>query len=1067
MRNDSAGPPATKESRTRPVLSFAQQRLWFLDQVDPGRAGYLSPRSWLLSGPMDPGLLQEALRVVAERHHPLRTRVVVTGGEPRPVIDPAGSIRLSYHDLSAGSAPAEAAERLVRGLLATPCDLSRGPLLRAILARLGPESWLFHYHVHHIAFDGVSRPIFERELSAAYGALVAGARPPAVPVPLAYGEFAYRQREAIDSPEIRSQLRYWRERLAGVPETLELPTDRPRPAVWTAQGEQHDFTVPAAVTDRLLRVAERHRTGLFTVTMALYQRLLGWYADEADVVVGVPFAGRTDAAVEDAIGFFTNTVAVRTDLAGDPSLDDLTRVVRGAVLDALDHQDVPFERIIDELGVHRRLDRNPLFQHWFELADDSLVAGALRLPGVRGTLVEFPETIVRFDTELHLRRAGGGLAGRLLYAGELFDGNTMVAFAEHYVRLLDAAGTEPDRPLSTLRVLSARQERELVTLGTGPAPAGSTETVDRRFEARVAATPDACAVSEGARRLSYRELDEHAGRLAAVLRSRGAGPESVVAVCLPRGIDLIVALVAVVRAGAAYLPVDPESPVSRVQFLVADARARLVICSPRDGARLEVPAERHVPPGASLPEGPRSAVPEPVRPMPDNALYVVHTSGSSGRPKGVAVTHRTFDNLLRWHLAAYPAGPGDVTAQTASASFDAAGWEIWPALVSGARLDICPDELVRSPDDLVRRLSGTAVTSTFVPTLVAEELIGRPLAATTRLRRLLTGGDLFRPRPTDDPGVPVLNHYGPTENTVVATATGELGAPWPRNSIGRPIAGVSAYVLDGSLRLVPRGVPGELYLGGEGVARGYVHRAALTGGAFLPDPFSAVPGARMYRTGDRVRWCADGGLAYLGRSDHQIKINGYRIEPGEIESALRSMPEVGDAAVVARTTEGRPVLVAYLTAAGTPPTPAGLRAHLRDLLPGYLIPSAFVVLAAFPMTTSGKIDRRRLPDPVATAGTPRAPRNQIEEAVHALWCDVLGHRAIGVDDDFFASGGTSMSATRLVARLQERFAAGVTVRTIFDHRTISEQAAEVERLVADEIAALAPEEIDRLLRAGE
>ncbi|MFD5247396.1 amino acid adenylation domain-containing protein [Amycolatopsis sp. NPDC058340] len=1045
----------------RRPLSFGQQRLWFLDQLAPGKTGYLTPCSYLLEGAVDATVLERALRHVARRHEVLRSTVDIEHGEPCAVPRPPETIRLDRFDLSSRPEPDEEAGRVVRELLAEPCDLRTGPVLRAALIDLGGRRSLFHFHVHHIAFDGLSRPLFERELSVAYQAFADGLDAPDPPV-RGYAEHARWQRESLRGKELDRLLGYWCEQLGDAPQVLDFPLDRPRPAEFDIRGDQIDRVVPADVTARLRRFAAAHRTSLFSVTLAAYQILLARYCGTEQVVVGSAVAGRGETDFEDTIGFFTNTVALHGDLRSDPSFAGHVSRVHDDVLDALDHQDVPFERLIESLGAERRVDRAPLVQHWFDLGDGLLLDKALDLPGIGVTAVEYPETTTRFDTEMHLVADEAALTVRLVYARGLFEPRAMRRFADHFVRLLGEVTLRPDARVSESALPAEAERRELLALGAGP-DAGLRDpvTVGRRFDEVVTASPEAVAVSSDVDSLTYRELDDRSDSLAARLRAEGVGPEKVVGICLPRGIDLIVAMLATVKAGGGYLPIDPGLPAERIAYLVQDSRAVLVVADETSRSRLpamDSPILRvDGPPPASPVTGARPA-------EPDDLLYVVYTSGSTGRPKGVAVTHRSFDNLLGWHLTRYPGGPGTVVAQTAGSSFDAAGWEIWPALLSGARLDICSDTLVRSPEELAEHFEAAGTTTAFVPTALAERLIRQPLDTASGLRRLLTGGDLFRPRAQDDPRVPIVNHYGPTENTVVATASGELRAPWLDNSIGRPIDGVRAYVVDASLNLVPRGAPGELYLGGESVTRGYLHRGGLTAERFVPDPFIGTPGARMYRTGDLVRWREDDALEFRGRADSQVKLSGYRIEPGEVESALLRCDGVSEAAVTV-TTDGSPILAAYVVPdrEGRPPSPAALRARLRRELPAYMMPSAFVFLPRLPLTVNGKIDQKRLPPVSAAVPEVVAPRTPVEEIVHRLWTEVLPGGEIGVESDFFAVGGTSMAASRLVARIRERFRIEFEVRAVFDLRTVAEQGVEIEKRIADEISRMTPEEIARAL----
>ncbi|MFJ9774313.1 amino acid adenylation domain-containing protein [Kitasatospora sp. NPDC101157] len=1065
--------PTAGEPDARPVLSFAQERLWFLDQLSPGSTGYLTPFSRLLDGPVDADLLERALRAVAERHPVLRSRIDTTAGRPVPVAEAATTVRLERADLSGAPDPDRAADEAVRTLLATPMDLTAAPWLRAVLFRLAEQRFLLHVQVHHIAFDGVSRGILERELSAQYRQLTGGRPAPTATSDPDRTAHTARQRAALTPAERDRLLAHWRAALDGAPHVLELPSDRPRPAEPGIRAGQVDLHVPEEVTAALHRVAAAHRTTLFCVALAVHQHLLGRYADVRDVLVGVPFAGREDPAVEHAIGFFTHSVPLRGDLDGSPSLDELTRRTRDRLLQALDHQDLPLDQLVAGLGVTREAHRNPLFQHWFDLADPELDRPALILPGIRVRPVPAPETTTRFDTELHLRPDGAALTGRLLYAADLFDRESAERLAGHYAALLAAAAAEPGRPLDSIPLVTAGAERaRLLELGTGPTAPRGPATVDAHVDRVVARVPDAVAVGAGERRLTYRRLDERARRIARTVRELGAGPERVVAVCLPRGPELVCALLGVVRSGAAYLPVDPELPAERIAYLLRDSGAVAVLGDARTerltaatGVRLvrvDGPAEA---PGPSADPSAGPSVHGPATaPDPDRLLYVVYTSGSTGLPKGVGVTHRTFTRLLDWHLDRYPVSEGTAVAQTAGSSFDAAAWEIWAALASGARLEVCSAEEVRTPSRLLERLAASGTGSVFVPTPSAELLIREPLGRRTPLRRLLTGGDLFRPRAEDAPGIPVFNHYGPTENTVVATATDALAPPWPERSIGRPIAGVRAYLLDDRLNLVPRGVRGELWLGGALVSRGYPGRPGLTAERFRPDPFAPEPGARMYRTGDLAHWSADGTLRFRGRADGQLKVSGHRVEPAEVEAVLLRCPGVRQAVVTAAGPEGARMLAAHLVCDPSAPGDAELRARLRREVPSHLVPAVFVRLESLPLTATGKIDRGALrPPSAAGAGPAVAPRTPAESAVHGLWSEVLPGPPPGVEDDFFASGGTSLSAARLAVRVREVFGIDFPVRSVFDFRTVAEQCAAIEELVLESIAGMTESEIDAAL----
>ncbi|MFI7241466.1 amino acid adenylation domain-containing protein [Streptomyces qinglanensis] len=1078
-------------------LSFAQERLWLLDQLRPGQAGYLTPLTYRVEGPLDTAALQAALRDVAERHPVLRCRFAAAGGEPYAVVEAAAGVRLECEDLAREPAPELAAERRIRDRLSRPLDLRAAPPLRALVLRLSAHERLFHLHIHHIAFDGLSRPVLERELSAAYAARTGEAAPaPSAAPAFDYFAHARAQRRALEGAERERLLRYWREQLADVPTVLTLPADRPRPARPTGSGAEADLAVPAAATRALRQVAEAHRTSLFTVTLAVYQELLGRYTHSDRMVLGTPFSGRTEPGTEEAIGFFTHTVVLRGDLRGRPSLAALSTRVRDAVWDAADHQDLPFEMLVDELDAAGAADGHPLVQHWFDVTDTTLTGSRLELAGTRIRPVGYPETATRFETELHLEPSAAGLRGRLVYSTDLFDPPRMRDFAMHYRQLLETAAARPEVPLAGLPLLGPREQAELVAHGSGPACAapergGAHATVPAMFVRQAAERPADVAVADGAAVLDYGRLHARARAVAAQVVAHGGRPEEVVAVFLPRGSTLVCAALGAMLAGCCYLLLDPAQPPERIRYLLADSGARLVLTDPATRKGLPVPdaptgprtvggQHSHQDPPAPVvldatsaadatgaSGGPASAGAggsEPFLPGPEplHAAYLVYTSGSTGRPKPVAVTHAGLAHLVAWHLAHHPVEPAARTvAQVAGVSFDAAAWEIWPALAGGARLEICPEETVRDPEALVAHLAASGATSVFAPTPLAEQLIRHPLGTATRLTRLLTGGDVFRPRGDDAPGVPVVNHYGPTENTVVATATTDLGPGWEDTSLGRPITGVRAYVVDENLQLVPPGVPGELCLAGAGLARGYRGRPALTAELFVPDPFGGPPGARMYRTGDLVAWRADGALDFLGRRDTQVKISGHRIEPGEVEAALLSCPQVREATVAAvRGPAGQSVLAAYVVPHGAPPDPRDLRTRLQTWLPPYAVPALFVPLEALPLTPSGKVDRAALPEPRESAAALVAPRGPLEEEVLRLWREVFPATGLGVTSDFFSAGGTSLAASRLAARIRNCFDVDFPVRAVFDHRTVADQCADIERRVAQEIARMTEEEIE-------
>ncbi|MBM7775501.1 amino acid adenylation domain-containing protein [Actinokineospora baliensis] len=1030
-------------------LSFAQRRLWLLDQVadSSARAVYTMALSYDLTGSVDETALWRAFAHVADRHEVLRSHIAVVDGDPEIVIDPVDRLVVGVLDVRGAADPEGRAAAIATEYAERGFDLSAGPLVRATLIKFGTDRSILQFDVHHVVFDGLSRRVFEDDLSYAYRAFAAGRTPLAPPAPR-YAEFAVRQHDEWGRSGAEG-LAHWRDRLTGVPPVLEFPTDRPRPKVRTLAGDEVAFTVTDEVADGLRSIARDSRTTLFAVTLAAYQYLLGCYSGSTDIATGFPFSGRVDVDAENTIGLFVNTGVLRADLSGDPRFTDLLERVRGDLLDAIEYQETPFDQVVAAVAPARDTTHTPLFQNWFDFADEP--AGErtrLVLPGVRCRLRDHRETSTHFDVELHVVHRGGSLIGKLVYATELFDRSTMERFVDCYQELLAAVAADPTRPLSTARVLPAAQwDRELAA-AVAPRTEGpdTGRTMGEWFTQQAEHTPAALALTDSRGQLTYGELLAEARRLARVLREHGAGPEHVVVVCLPRDRSAIVAMLAAALAGAAYLPVEPTAPDARLAEVLRDSGAVAAVThrelSPGGAIRVDV---------AAVPAADHA---EFARPALDDALYVVYTSGSTGTPKGVVVTHRMVANVVRWHQHRFEIAPGDRVAQIASHAFDATAWDVWPTLLAGARLDVVDAEVLRDPPRLVRLFAEREITTAFVPTPLGEALIREPLGASGSLRSLFTGGDAFRPRPTDDPGVPVVNFYGPTETSVVVTATGPIGPPWTDNSIGLPIAGARCYVVDRWLRLVPRGVVGELVIGGPGVARGYHRNPRSTADRFLPDPFAAEPGARLYRSGDLVYRRPDGTLAFVGRVDRQVKISGYRIEPAEVEAVLLRHPAVAQVVV---EPVARRVLTAYVVAHAQEPTAADLRAHVRAALPEYFVPSEFVMLAALPLTSNGKLDRTRLPAPEPPRS--RAPGDDLEHAVAGLLAEVLEIPGIGVDDDFFGRGGHSITALRLANRLSSTFAVDATLREVFEHRTAARMAGWVRDRVIAEISAMSPNEI--------
>ncbi|TML83112.1 MAG: amino acid adenylation domain-containing protein [Actinobacteria bacterium] len=889
----------------RPVpLSFAQQRLWFLDQLAPGNPFYNVPAANRFHFGLNVAVLERALSEIVRRHESLRTRFAVADGHPVQLVEEAAQVELPVLDLSRLPV-AEREQEAVR--LATeearePFDLERGPLLRARLVRLGPADWVFLLTIHHIACDGWSLGILFQELAALYEAFALGRPSPLPELPVQYPDFALWQREWLQGEVLERQLAYWRDRLASLP-VLRLPTDRPRPAVQQYRGAYHSFTLPAPLVSGLRTLASREEATLFMVLLAAFKALLGRYSGQEDMVVGAPIAGRGRAELEPLIGFFVNSLVLRTDLSGDPSFRELLSRVRQSALGAYSHQDLPFEMLVEELQPERDASRNPLFQVTLQLLNQPTIA-----PAGEGSGLQVQRGTAIFDLAATMAESADGLVASLEYDTDLFDADTIARLAGHYRTLLEAVAADAETPLSRLPLLTVRERHQLLVEWTATDhDYASEETVDALFAAQARATPHAPAVRFAAERRSYAELESDANRLARQLRALGVGRDTLVAVCLERSVELVVALLAVLKAGGAYVPLDPTYPRERLGFMLGDSGAPLLLSSERLLACL--PDE--LPQLILLDRGPPQPAPDDdgaLTPLadPESLAYVMYTSGSTGRPKGVMVTHRALSNHMLWMQDSFPLGADDRVLQRTPFSFDASVWEFFASLLAGAELVLAPPERHQGGDDVVRLVSENSITVLqLVPSLLRLVLAEPGLEACAGLRRVFCGGEGLPARLVDDfsslVDAELVNLYGPTEGCIDATfhrcrpGEGRRFAP-----IGRPIANMRVYVLDDRREPVPVGVPGELYLGGDGLARGYWNRPELTAERFVPDPFDDDAEARLYRTGDLVRWLPDGNLEFLGRADEQVKLRGYRIELGEIASLLREHPGVSDAAVVVR-----------------------------------------------------------------------------------------------------------------------------------------------------------------------
>jgi len=1054
-------PPVALAERTG-ALSFAQERLWFIDRLEPGSAVYTMHLARRLGGVLDVAALARALGEIVRRHEVLRTTFAEVDGSPVQVIAPFGGFVLPVEDLSGlGEADREAALGRRDGEEAQrPFDLSAGPLFRAALLRLGEEDHVLLLSMHHIVSDGWSLGVLFRELSALYAAYREGRESPLPELPVQYADYAVWQREQLEGEALERQLSYWRERLAGAPELLGLPTDHLRPAVQTYQGATVLTELSPELLERLQALGRSEGATLYMTLLGAFQVLLAKYSGSDDVVVGSPIAGRTRGEVEALIGFFVNTLVLRADLSGDPSFREVLRQAREATLGAYEHQEVPFERLVAELQPERSLSHSPLFQVTFELQNAEGEEGAL--PGLEVSGVGEDLDVAKFDLSLTLVATPQGLRGGVNYSTGLFERGTIERMLGHLERVLEQVAADADVRLSRLELLG-QAERALVleAWNRTDAAAPADACVHALFEAQVARAPDAEAVVFEAESLTYRELNARANRLARRLRAAGVRPEAPVGVMLERSAELVVALMAVLKSGGAYLPLDPALPAARRAALAADAGAAVLVTR---GSGLEGFAGTIVSPA----EGDGEDGDDLGLDVPTAALaYVIYTSGSSGTPKGVGVAHAEAAAHCRAAAAAYGLTPADRLLQFAAPGFDVSVEQMLVPLAAGACVVVRGGE-VPTPLELARHVAEQGITVVDPPTaywhqLAADAAALELLARTARL--VLSGGEAmslaaardWAAGPAAAAGVRLLNGYGPTEAVVTCTAY-EVPSTLPEGvvhvPVGRPLPGRAAYVLDAWMQPAPLGVPGELCIGGT-LARGYLGRPAATAAAFVPDPFSPVPGARMYRTGDLGRWRAEGTLEFLGRIDFQVKVRGYRIEPGEIEARLAEHPGVREAVVLAREDAGETRLVAYVVAEVETDV---LRADLRRSLPEHMVPSAFVFLDALPLTPNGKLDRKALPAPeLASAETYVAPRTPVEEVLAGIWAEVLRLERVGVQESFFGLGGHSLLATRVVSRIREVLGVELPLRALFEGPTVAELSGRIElERRAGEGAALPP-----------
>ncbi|WP_122827338.1 non-ribosomal peptide synthetase, partial [Pseudomonas viridiflava] len=1017
--------------RDQPMpLSFAQQRLWFLAQMDGGNEAYNIPMALSLEGALDVTALTRALARIVERHETLRSRFVASGDSAQVLFVPTpADARLLVEDIRHAPLSLDAC---LRAEAVAPFDLAHGPLIRAHLLQVADERHVLLLTVHHIVADGWSMGVLTKELLALYPAFCQEQPDPLPLLAIQYADYAVWQRRWLTGERLQHQAAYWRQVLEGAPTLLTLPTDRPRPAQQDFAGASLALQLDTRLAADLRKLAQHQGVTLYMALMAAWATTLTRLSGQAEVVIGSPVAGRGRTELEDLVGLFVNTLAVRIDTSNSPSGEALLAQVKARVLEAQDHQDLPFEQVVEVVRPTRSLAHAPLFQTTLNWMPGKHVA--VPLGGLVVAPVEQISQVSKFDLSLNLSEQGETLVGSLDYATALFDKATAQRYLNYFVQILETLATHEHTRLDRVALVGEQERRYLLeTLNATAVAVDNEQTVHAIIEALAASAPESVAAQVGERRLNYGELNLRANALAHHLISLGVRADDRVAVMARRGLDTLVAMLAVLKSGAGYVPVDPSHPDERIAYLLSDSAPKVVLTQQALLARVPELAAPVIafdqPTWAERLDNPQVA-----GLTSTNLAYVIYTSGSTGQPKGVMVEHRTLNNLIDWHCQAFDLRAGSHTASVAGFGFDAMAWEVWPALCAGATLHLPPADVGNEQlDALLDWWIAQPLQVAFLPTPVAEYAFSRDLRHPT-LRTLLIGGDRLR-QFHQDPGFAVINNYGPTEATVVATS-GRL-LPDGSLDIGKPIANTRVYLLDERQQLVPLGVAGELYVAGDSVARGYLNRPEMTAERFLRDPFHNNPEARMYRTGDLARWNANGTLEYLGRNDDQVKIRGVRIELGEIEAQLSQLSGIEEALVVAREDEpGQPRLVGYFTEQADVATlnVGELRTALLAVLPGYMVPSALVRLDAWPLTANGKVDRRALPVPDRDAlntGEYQAPQGELEIALAAIWSELLQVERVGRHDRFFELGGHSLLAMRMVSQVRQRLSLELALGDLF------------------------------------
>ncbi|MHC5762850.1 non-ribosomal peptide synthetase [Nostoc sp.] len=1055
--------------------SFAQQRLWFLDQLISGNGIYNVPTVIRLTGSLKLAALEQTFNEIVSRHETLRTTFIVSDGQPLQAIAPSLTTPLSVLDLqrSPNDEQEVKAKCIITAEIEHPFDLSSGPLLRVILLVLSETEHILLLNMHHIICDDWSMGVLIRELGTLYAAFAQNQPSPLLELPLQYADFAHWQREWLQGEVLQTQLTYWREQLKGI-SILHLPTDKPRPAIQSYQGATQFLELPLKLIDALEKLSQQEGVTLFMTLVAAFQTLLYRYTHQEDIALGSPIANRNRSEIEGIIGFFVNSLVLRSNLSENPTFRQLLGRVREVTLGAYSHQDLPFEKLVEELHPERNLSHHPLFQVVFGFQNAPM--SALELPGLVPSFMNIDLKKTRFDLELHLWKCsedfrslwGGnweyseGLRGVMVYNTDLFDKATISRMVEHFKTLLSAIVVNPEERIANLPLLSeAELHQVLVEWNNTQADYPQDKCIHQLFEEKVQQYPDSIAVNFANKQLTYQELNTYSNKLAHHLQKIGVCSEVLVGICISQSIEMIVGLLGILKAGGAYLPLDPSYPEERLNFMLEDTQVSVLLTQENLLKHFE---------GFSKPiisiDKDWAIITQEKQDNPesdlnsDNLAYIIYTSGSTGKPKGVAVPHKSVNRLV-CNTNYIKFSPSDQIAQASNTSFDATTFEIWGALLNGAQLVGISKDVIISPHELALQLREKGINVLFLTTALFQQIVRDVPQAFATLKYLLFGGETVDARWIKkilQSGAPkhLIHVYGPTENTTFSSYYCVEELPSATSlPIGIPITNTQIYILDAHLQPLPIGVTGELYMGGEGLAREYLNRTELTAKNFITHSFSKKLKARLYKTGDLARYLPDGNIEFLGRIDNQVKIRGFRIELSEIEAVLSQHPAVRETVVIAvQDVPDDKYLVAYIVPnqeqiamQDVQSFVSLLRQFLKEKLPEYMMPKAYVILESLPLTPNGKVDRRALPTPDTISFNNQdyvAPRSQVEKLLAQIWAKVLGKEQVGIHDNFFELGGHSLLATQLISRIRDTFQIDVPVRNLFAAPTVEQLTKYIE-----------------------